>query len=155
MFPGPQGCPMPLKIRSDTLWTGKMQSIQCNKSRRAHFTVTSSWEVSLPFLLLFSHVWLFATPSTSARQASLSFTISLEFAQTHVHWADAIQPSHPLWPPSSFVLNLSFPASMYFPVSQLFASVSQILELQIQHQSFQWIYLMLVKNLKNTTYQFS
>ena len=31
-----------------------------------------------------------------------------EFAQTHVHWvSDAIQPSHPLLPPSSPALNLS------------------------------------------------
>ena len=32
----------------------------------------------------------------------------LEFAQTHVLWvSDAIQPSHPLLPPSSFALSLS------------------------------------------------
>ena len=31
-----------------------------------------------------------------------------EFAQTHVHWvSDAIQPSHPLSPPSLFTLSLS------------------------------------------------
>ena len=31
-----------------------------------------------------------------------------ELAQTHVHWVgDAIQPSHPLVPPSSLALNLS------------------------------------------------
>ena len=31
-----------------------------------------------------------------------------EFAQTHVHWvSDAIQPPHPLWPPSPPALNLS------------------------------------------------
>ena len=29
-----------------------------------------------------------------------------EFAQTHVHWdSDAIQPSHPLWPPFPLALN--------------------------------------------------
>ena len=32
----------------------------------------------------------------------------LEFVQTHVHWvSDAIQPSHPLLPPSPLTLNLS------------------------------------------------
>ena len=32
----------------------------------------------------------------------------LEFAQTHVHWvSDAIQPSHPLLPPSPPAFNLS------------------------------------------------
>ena len=33
-----------------------------------------------------SCVWLFATPWTAARQASLSITQLLELAQTHVHW---------------------------------------------------------------------
>ena len=41
-----------------------------------------------------------------------------EFAQTHVHWADgAIQPSHPLLPPSPPALNLSQHQS--FSMSQL------------------------------------
>ena len=30
-----------------------------------------------------------------------------EFAQTHVHWSDAIQPSYPLSPPSPPSLNVS------------------------------------------------
>ena len=34
----------------------------------------------------------------------------------------------------------SFPESESFPVSQLFTSGGQVLELQIQHQSFQWIF---------------
>ena len=48
----------------------------------------------------------------------------LEFAHTRVHWVgDAIQPSHPLSPPSPPALNLSQWGS--FPVSWLFASDSQ------------------------------
>ena len=39
----------------------------------------------------------------------------------------------------SFCLQ-SFPASWSFPVSQLFTSGGQILEHQLQHQSFQWIF---------------
>ena len=47
-----------------------------------------------------------------------------EFAQTHIHWVSgAIQPSHPLLPPSPPALNL--PASGYFPMSWLFASRDQ------------------------------
>ena len=43
----------------------------------------------------------------------------LELAQTHVHWvSDAIQPSHPLWSPSSPAPNPSQHQS--FPMSQLF-----------------------------------
>ena len=48
----------------------------------------------------------------------------LEFTQTRVHWVgDAIQPSHPLSPFSSH--HHSFPASGFFPMSQLFASGGQ------------------------------
>ena len=60
--------------------------------------VQGCWVVVVQLL---SCVWLFVTPRTAAWQAFLSFTIS-QFAQTHVHWVgDAIQPSHPLPPPSS------------------------------------------------------
>ena len=46
-----------------------------------------------------------------------------ELAQTHVHWvSDAIQPSHPLSPPSPPALNLS-PGSS--PMSGLLTSGSQ------------------------------
>ena len=59
----------------------------------------------------------------------------LEFAHTHVHWVDdAIQLPH-LSVSSS--CPQSFPASGSFPMSQLSASGGQ--ELQLQHQSFQWI----------------
>ena len=34
----------------------------------------------------------------------------------------------------------SFPASGSFPMSQFFSSGGQVLELQLQHQSFQWIF---------------
>ena len=55
-----------------------------------------------------SHLWLFATPWTAARQASQSITNSPELAQTHVYqFSDAIQPSHPLSSPSPPAFNLS------------------------------------------------
>ena len=63
---------------------------------------------SSSLLLLFSCSVLSdsVTPWATARQASLSFTIS-QFAQTRVHWvSDAIQPSHPPLPPSPLALNL-------------------------------------------------
>ena len=47
-----------------------------------------------------------------------------ELAQTHVQWvSDAIQPSHPLSPPSPLALNLS--QNQSFPMNQLFASGGQ------------------------------
>ena len=63
-----------------------------------------------------------------------------EFAQTYVHCvSDVIQPSHPLSPPSPLA-SWPFPASGSFPMSQLFASGGQVLELQLQPQPFQWIF---------------
>ena len=62
----------------------------------------------------------------------------LEFVQIHVHWiSDAIQPSHPLLP--------SFPAFSLCQHQGLFQRVSsshqvaKVLELQFQHQFFQWL----------------
>ena len=64
----------------------------------------------------------------------------LEFTQTHVHWVgDASQPSHPLSSPSPPTLNLSQHQALFQWVSSLY-QVTKVLELQLQHQSFQWIF---------------
>ena len=63
-----------------------------------------------------------------------------EFAQTHAHWVgDAIQPSHPLLPPPPSALCLSRYQSLFQCVGP-FHQVVNILELQLQYQSFQWIF---------------
>ena len=60
-----------------------------------------------------------------------------ELAQTHVHWvSDTIQPSHPL---SSPALNLSQHQGLFQWVSSLH-QVIKVLELQLHHQFFQWIF---------------
>ena len=57
--------------------------------------------------------------------------------QTYVHRvSDAIQPSHPLSSPSPSALNLSQHQSLFKRVSSLH-QVAKVLELQLQHQSFQ------------------
>ena len=64
----------------------------------------------------------------------------LELAQTHVHQVgDAIQPSQPLLPPSPPAFNLSQHQGLFQRVSSLH-QVAKVLELQLQHQSFQWIF---------------
>ena len=64
----------------------------------------------------------------------------LEFTQTHFHWVgDAIQPSHPLSSPSLPVLSLSQHQGLFKWVSSLH-QVVKVLEFQLQHQSFQWIF---------------
>ena len=61
-----------------------------------------------------------------------------ELTQTHVHWAsDAIQPSHSLSTPSP-ALNLPQQQGLFQWVSSLH-QVARVLELQLQHQSFQGI----------------
>ena len=92
---------------------------------------------------LLSCVRLFVTPWPAACQASLSFTMSFtmsEFAQTRVQWVSvAIQPSHPLLPTSPLALNLSQHQGLYQWVGSSH-QVAKVLELQLQHQNFQWIF---------------
>ena len=68
-------------------------------------------------------------PSLSPGVCSNSRPLSL-----WCHWAI----SSSIAPFSS--CSQSFPASQSFRMSQVFASVTQILELQLQHQTFQWIF---------------
>ena len=64
----------------------------------------------------------------------------LEFTQTHVHWVgDAIQPSHPLSSPSPSTFNLSQHQGLFQCVCSSH-QVAKVLEFQLQHQSFQWIF---------------
>ena len=63
-----------------------------------------------------------------------------EFTQTHVHHvSDAIQPSHPLSCPSPPAFNLSQHQGLFQWVSSSH-QVAKVLEFQLQHQSFQWIF---------------
>ena len=63
-----------------------------------------------------------------------------ELAQTHVHWVgDAIQPSHPLSSPSPPTFNHSQNQDLFKWVSSS-QQMAKVLEFQLQHQSFQWIF---------------
>ena len=63
-----------------------------------------------------------------------------EFTQTHVHWVnDAIQPSHPLPSPSPPAFNLSQHQGLFKWISSSH-QLAKVLEFQLQHQSFQWIF---------------
>ena len=64
----------------------------------------------------------------------------LEPTQTHVHCiGDAIQPSHPLLSPSPPAFNLSQHQGFFQWVGSSHW-VAKVLEFQLQHQSFQWIF---------------
>ena len=82
-------------------------------------------------LLLFNHSVMSnsETPTDCSTPGFPVLYYLLELAQTHVYLvSDGIQPSHPLSPPFPFALNLSQ------------HQVVKVVELQLQHQSFQWIF---------------
>ena len=63
-----------------------------------------------------------------------------EFTQTHVHWvSEAIQPSHLLSSPSPPTFNLSQHQGLFKWVSSSH-QVTEVLEFQLQHQSYQRIF---------------
>ena len=76
-------------------------------------------------------------PVTTAHQASLSNTKSRSLPKPMS--SDAIQPSHPLWSPSPPAPNPSQHQGLFHWVNSLH-QVAKVLEFQLQHQSFQWIF---------------
>ena len=63
------------------------------------------------------------------------------FIQTHVHWVrDAKQPSHLLSPTSSPAISLSQHQGLFKWVTSSHQVVKVLEFLQLQHQSFQWIF---------------
>ena len=63
-----------------------------------------------------------------------------ELAQTHVHRVgDAIQSLHPLSSPSPPAFSLSQHQGLFQWVRSSY-QVAEVLELQLQHQSFQWMF---------------
>ena len=90
-------------------------------------------------VLLRSYVQLFDPMSCSTPGSSVLHYL-LEYAQTHIHWVgDTIQPSHLLSSPFPPALNCSQPQCLFQWVSSSH-QVAKLLELQLQHQSFQWIF---------------
>ena len=66
-----------------------------------------------------------------------------ELAQAHVHWVDdTMQPSHPPSAPSVPAFNLSQNWGFLKWIGSS-CQVAKVLELQLQHQSFQWIFRLI------------
>ena len=85
-------------------------------------------------------VWLFVTPMNCSTPGFPVYHQLSELAQSHVHQVcDAIQPSHPLSSPSSPAFSLSQHQGLFQWVSSSY-QVAKVLEFQLQHQSFQWIF---------------
>ena len=87
-----------------------------------------------------SHFWIFATPCTAARQASLSITNSRSPPKLmSFESVMPSKPSHPLSSPSLPAFNLSQHQGLFQWVSCLH-QVAKVLELQ--HLSSQWILMI-------------
>ena len=96
----------------------------------------TSTEISHSSVQSFSHVWLFATPWTAARHASLSITNSQ--SSPKLMYIELVMPSNHLILCHPLLLLLPIP-----PCISLFQwvnsshQVARVLEFQLQHQSFQ------------------
>ena len=122
-----------MKVKDESKNTGLKFNIQ--KTKIMTYSPISSVQFSSVQLL--NCVRLFMTPLITAHQASLSVTNSLELVQTPVHWvSDAIQPSHPLLAPSPLAFNLSQHQGLFSWITSSH-QVAKVLELQLQHHSFQ------------------
>ena len=88
----------------------------------------------------FSHVWLFATPWTAACQASLSITNSWNLLK--LTSIELVMPSNHLILCCPLLLLPSiFPSIRgFFQGISSSHEVAKVLEFQLQHQSFQWIF---------------
>ena len=95
----------------------------------------SGWFISGQSL---SPVQFFVTPMACSKPGLPAHHQLPELAQTHVHQvSDAIQPSHPLLPPSPAALNLS---QHHGPFQRVHSSHQVAKVLELQHQSFQWVF---------------
>ena len=86
-----------------------------------------------------SRVWLCNSMNCSTPDLPVHHQLP-EFTQTHVHQVgNAIQPSHPLSSPSPLAPNPSQHQGLFQWVSSSH-QMAEVLELQLQHQSFQCIF---------------
>ena len=101
------------------------QSVLTLDTRTARWNLQCFAFIEVLFLVqLLSHVQLFVTPWTAARQASLSMTNSRNLLK--LMSIKSVMPStHLILCHSLLLLPSIFPASGSFPVSQLFASGGQ------------------------------
>ena len=87
-----------------------------------------------------SYIWLSVTSWTAACQASLSFIISQSLLKFTSIESVRLSKYYPLLPTSPFAFfNLSKHQGDFQWVGSLH-QVAKVLELQLQHKSFQWIF---------------
>ena len=95
---------------------------------------------SVQFSLVTQSCLILCNPMTRSMPALPVHHQLPEFTQTQVHWVgDAIQPPHPLLSSFPPAFNLSQHQGLFKWVSTSH-QVAKVLEFQLQHQSFQWLF---------------
>ena len=114
-----------------SIWTELKEMVHCTKNQDSILSI---------IVQLLSHVQLFATLWTAACQASLSVNNSQSFLK--LMSIKLVMPSNHLILCGPLLLLPSiFPSIKVFSNdSALCHQVSKVLELPLQHQSFQWIF---------------
>ena len=112
-----------------------LQTLQLYLKINKEHWIKKKWLSSAQFSCLVMSNSLRPHGLHAARQASLSITNS----QSVLKPSDAIQPSHLLLSPSPPTFNLFQHQGLFQWVSSLH-QVAKVLEFQLQHQSFQWIF---------------
>ena len=113
------------------------------------------WQNSVEFSSVAQSCPTLCDPMSYSTPGFLVHHQLLELNQTHVHQVgDAIPPFHPLSSPSPPTFNLSQHQGLFKWVSSL-PHVAEVLEFQLQRQSFQWIFGIkgLLRVFSNTTVQ--
>ena len=104
------------------------------------FTSRGVWFMSVQFSSVAQWCLTLCNPMDCSTPGLPVYHQLPEFSQTPVHWvSDAIQTSHPLSSPSPPAFNLSQHQGLFKWVSTSH-QVARVLEFQLQHQSFQWVF---------------
>ena len=132
------------EILEDTCWESRFLGHTYGDSNWVGWDRTQvgkgTWIRWFSSVQLLSHIRLFVTPWTAAHQVSLSITNSQSLLK--LVSIESVMPSshlilrHPLLLPSVFP---SVRQGLFQLVTSLH-QVAKILEFQLQHQSFQWIF---------------
>ena len=148
-------------VIKNTIWDhhprssfGRLSKKDGRQEKIGNLRTQSKWTVFLRYHFILKCFPLFSSGSSVAQScltlcnpmdcSTPGFPVLQQLpkpAQAHVSWVgDAIQPSHPLSSPSPPAFNLSQHQMSLFKWISSSHQVAKVLEFQLQHQSFQWIF---------------
>ena len=151
---------LPFKVEFNTTsflvlsltYLGRVHYFRCNGPIVDHSTFAFIFIIILWLCIFYIYIYIYQFSSVAQLCPTLCDPMDYsmpgfpahhqlpELAQTYVHWvSDAIQPSHPLSSPSHPAFNPFQHQGLFQWVSSL-PQVTEVLKLQLQYQSFQWVF---------------